>query len=251
MAGTNRDPLVPSSTLRLTPKGSCFWASAHPTQHAARRRPATSIRYAAPVRMYIDESGDPGTKLDRKGTSPHFVVAGVLVKDELDLARCTRGLNEFASIALRKRSEFKFNRCDNTLRTQYLQAASRLPWQYLAIVLNKSKLRGPGFQFKDTVYKYTVRLLLSNAEPYLNEATLIFDACGSRDFRDTMSPYCKSKAEGVKRVLAQQSHSDPMLQLADMVAGAVARSYKPDLAESGTFRAIIRGREHGVQFWPA
>ncbi len=137
----------------------------------------------------------------------------------------------------------------------YLRSANALPWQYLAIVLNKAKATGPGFRYKASLHKYVVSLLLQNAGPYLQDAIVVFDACGSRDFKKTMVPYVRRRAsrdgsDPIKRVLAQASHSDCMLQLADMVAGAVARSYKPEMAEHTTFRSIIRGRELGVQFWP-
>lgn len=208
------------------------------------------------MRLYIDESGDPGIRLDREGTSPHFVIAGVLVNTERDLEICSAGLVAFREANRISRDEFKFNKCDTNTRRDYLAAASRLPWRYFAVVLNKAGLSGPGFKFKNSLYKYTVSLLLQNAAPYMTDAIVVFDECRSRDFRRTMASYCKGKSrradgvESVKRVLAQSSHSDHLLQLADMVAGAVARAYKPELPDSTTFRSLIRSREVNVQFWP-
>jgi hypothetical protein len=194
--------------------------------------------------------------MDRTGTSAHFTVAGVLVSDDSSYERCAAGLAEFKAARAKDRTEFRFNQCGNDLRAEYLRAAARLPWRYLAVVLNKGKLRGAGFRYKDSLYKYTVHLLLSNAGPLLNDAIVVFDQCGSRDFKRTMRPYCMNRAtkkdgtEGIKRVLARASHSDHMLQLADMVAGSVARSYKPEMSDSGHYRRLIRAREIMVQFWP-
>lgn len=194
-------------------------------------------------------------QVGRHGTSPHFVVAGVLIKDDGALERCCAGIQKFITDNRIGRREFKFNQCDNELRLDYLRNANALPWQYLAIVLNKAKATGPGFRYKASLHKYVISLLLQNANPYLRDAFVIFDACGSRDFKRTMVPYIKRKAskngdDPIKRVSAKASHSDPMLQLADMVAGAVSRAFKPEMSDHTLFRSIIRGRELGVQFWP-
>ncbi len=61
------------------------------------------------LNLYIDESGDPGMHVERHGTSPHFVVAGVIVKDDGALERCRMGLDRFKADRRIQRREFKFN----------------------------------------------------------------------------------------------------------------------------------------------
>ncbi len=208
------------------------------------------------MHVFIDESGDPGIHVDRVGTSPTFVVAGIIVRNAADMDQCREGIQAFRRDAGYRRPEFKFNQCDANTRKEFLTATTRLPWKFVAVAMNKARLSGPGFKFKESFYKYAVSLLLSNARPYLSDATVVFDRCGNRDFRRTMVPYVKrasAKQDGtdpIRRALAQASHSDDLLQLADMVAGAVARSYKLDKTDAKTYRAIVRGHELGVQYWP-
>lgn len=54
----------------------------------------------------------------------------------------------------------------------------------------------------------------------------------------------------IKKVRTEPSHSNNLLQLADMVCGAVARSFRPDKPDRHVYRKLIRHRELGVQVWP-
>jgi hypothetical protein len=54
----------------------------------------------------------------------------------------------------------------------------------------------------------------------------------------------------IKKVKAQQSHANNLLQLADMVCGAVARSFRAGKKEAGGYRKIIEPKELSVEIWP-
>ncbi len=208
------------------------------------------------MRLYIDESGDTGMNLRKEGTSRHFVLAAVLVQSAADLDRCVAGVEAFKAERSIRRGEFRFNRCDRHLRAEYLACAATLPWRYLAVVIDKSSFARAVAQPGESLYSLAVNLLLETARPFLQQAILVFDSCGSREFRRTMSPYCKKRtrrvdgSDVIKRVLAQASHSDPMLQLADMVVGAVARSLKPGATDSRTYLRLIGSRHLATRAWP-
>ena len=124
------------------------------------------------------------------------------------------------------------------------------------IVINKPKLTGPGFHFKESFYKYTCSLVFENAKPHLNDATVVIDGSGSREFKKQLSAYLRKRVRDadsgkcvIKKVKIQDSRSNNLLQLADMVCGAVARCYSGK-AEARECRNLIRHREIYVQFWP-
>ncbi len=54
----------------------------------------------------------------------------------------------------------------------------------------------------------------------------------------------------IKKVGMKPSHSDNLLQLADMVCGAIARACHQDKRQSDVFRRIIAHREVSVLLWP-
>ena len=123
---------------------------------------------------------------------------------------------------------------------------------YFGVVINKdpTKLYGDGFQVKESFYKYACSLVFENAKPYLRDATVVIDGSGTRDFKNQLQSYLKKKIGGsIKKVKMQSSHSNNLIQLADMIAVAIQRS----LGQKGdrmVYRPIIKPREMRVQVWP-
>ena len=54
----------------------------------------------------------------------------------------------------------------------------------------------------------------------------------------------------IKKVKIQDSKKNNLIQLADMVCGAVSRSFRSDSKKDQSPRSLIRHREIYVQFWP-
>lgn len=64
---------------------------------------------------------------------------------------------------------------------------------YYSVVINKVKLTGPGFRFKESFYKYVCQMALNNCREYLDEAVIVIDGSGSREFRQQLQTYIKEK----------------------------------------------------------
>lgn len=101
--------------------------------------------------VFIDESGDPGLKLG-SGSTDYFIVTLVVFEDN-DEATATD-----QRIDLLKRElgfpagfEFHFNKVKGTIREAFLSAVASFEFFYFSIVINKAKLNGPGFKFKDAL----------------------------------------------------------------------------------------------------
>ncbi len=205
---------------------------------------------------FIDESGDPGLKLE-SGSSPYFVVALVLFNDNDEALAADQRIGLLRrELRLHDQFEFRFTHLKQELREAFLKAVAPYEFFYFAIVINKRKLYGPGFKFKESFYKYTCGLVFENAKPHLANATVVIDGSGSREFRRQLSTYLHRRINTIggvggfiRKVKIQDSRSNNLLQVADMVSGAVARSStgKPDAA---IYRRLIKHREIFVQFWP-
>lgn len=114
---------------------------------------------------------------------------------------------------------------------------------------------GEGFQYKDSFYKYAAGPVFEDAKAQLIDATVVLDECGSRDFRKQLSKYLKGRINDGERVLIKKvkmepSHSNNLLQLADMICGAVSRSFDMTKQNRMEFRRLIRHRELKLQVWP-
>lgn len=206
--------------------------------------------------VFVDESGDAGLKVGN-GSSSHFIVA-LTIFDDRDEAR--EADNHITSIRrqlkLRTDFEFHFHKMSATIRQTFLQEMNQFRYRYCCIVINKAKLTGPGFKYPASFYKYACKLVCSNAKDYLNEAKVVIDGSGTREFKRQLATYLKKNVNDpscgyrhIKAVGMEDSKKSNLLQLADMIAGSVARSYKGK-GDSATYRALIRAKETYVQVWP-
>ena len=208
--------------------------------------------------VFIDESGDPGRQIDR-GSSLYFIVALVTFDDEQEALACDH------RIGLLKRElgrppqfEFHFAKNSRHIRDEFLRAVTPYQFFYHVFGLNKDpeKLYGPGFNVKESTYKYTARLTFENAKPYLDNARVVIDESGDRRFRDEIATYLRRRvrdSEGkrlIRGVKIQRSHSNNLLQLADYVAGISNRVAlgKPDGLELR--KRYLAAHELTRQIWP-
>ncbi|MCI0495937.1 DUF3800 domain-containing protein [candidate division KSB1 bacterium] len=207
--------------------------------------------------VFVDESGDPGLKLDQ-GSSNYFIVILVLFEDERDAQDLDLRINLLRKeFAFHNEFEFKFNNLRSDYRIKFLEAISPYSFLYHGIVINKEKLFGRGFQYKGSFYKYACSLVFQNAKPYLDSAVVFVDGSGSKEFRFQLQKYLKDRinqknswSRYISSVKIQDSKKNNLLQVADMIAGAVGRSYKYDKKDHNLYRDIIKHREIFVQFWP-
>jgi hypothetical protein len=206
--------------------------------------------------VFIDESGDPGMP-PGGGSSAYFTVTMVVIEDREEAAALEKRIAALRSeLHMPVGMEFHFSKLKAAWREAFLQAVASCEWFYFSVVLNKAKLTGKGFQFPDPFYKYTCGLVFQNAKPYLNDAIVVIDGSGGREFRTQLCTYLRKRInEGgdapklIRKVKLQDSRQNLLLQLADMVCGAVARSYTAP-AEQNNYRKLISHREMLVQFWP-
>ena len=98
--------------------------------------------------------------------------------------------------------------------------------------------------------------MLENTKPHLHNAKVVIDKSGSHKFRSELAKYLKRKMNEpgsdilIKNVKMERSDSNNLLQVADMVCGAVARSYNEGKKDQWNYRNSISHRELLVEVWP-
>lgn len=202
--------------------------------------------------VFIDESGDTGRKLD-KGSSKYFVVALVVFEDNDEAINCDQRISLLKKeMQMPEGAEFKFGKLRREQREAFFNAVLPYSFFYFGIVINKdpSKLYGEGFRIKESFYKYACGLVFENAKPFLKDATVVIDGSGSREFKRQFQSYLKKKVGPlIRKVKMQSSHSNNLIQLADMVAGAINRNLGKK-GDRDVYRPLIKSREIRVQIWP-
>ena len=205
---------------------------------------------------FIDESGDPGMP-PGGSCSEYFTVTMVVFEDHDEASALEQRIELLKrELHIPAGMEFHFSKIKRAWREDFLRAVAPYDWFYFSVVINKAKLTGKGFQFPDPFYKYTCGLVFQNAKPHLRDAIVVIDGSGGREFRTQLNTYLRKRInEGgdapkvIRKVKLQDSKRNSLLQLADMVCGAVARSYSTP-SEQSCFRKLISHREIQVQFWP-
>lgn len=207
--------------------------------------------------VFVDESGDTGLKIEQ-GSSEFFTVSIVIFEEHDEAQACDDRITLLRrELGKPETFEFHFRENSDAVRQAFFRAVVPYNFFYFAFVINKAKLDGPGFQFKDSFYKYVCGLVFTNAKPYLDDAIVKIDGSGNREFKRQLASYLKKKvntakspSQHIKKVSTPDSKNNNLLQLADMICGAVARSYRPDRVDAAQYHKLIKHRENAVQFWP-
>ncbi len=173
-----------------------------------------------------DEAGDVSFAFD-KGATRYFVVA-VIATTEPDSLR-QRLVDLRQSSGLPHEYEFKFNALSSmALRRRVFASLGEADFEAWAIIVDKTNLSDPFKVMQGLdVYVYFVTELIQLIPPEKRAgATLILDEFGSAsqvrlELRRFMA--ARGIPRHFKRVLAKRSRSEPLIQIADLVAGAVLR----------------------------
>jgi hypothetical protein len=204
--------------------------------------------------VFIDESGDTGFKF-KEGSSDYFIIVLVVFEDFDQANLCDQRIQQLKTELGKKQDwEFHFKTNTHKIRETFLKAVLPYNFFYYGIVINKSKMLGTTFENKENFYRYTCSLVFENAKDKLNNAIVLIDGSGEREFRNNLSKYLKHKMNDynkqlIKKVKMQTSHSNCLLQLADYVAGSINRSYS-DKKLAKEYRKIIAPREISVEIIP-
>jgi hypothetical protein len=193
--------------------------------------------------VFIDESGDPGFKLDR-GSSPVFVAAMVIFQDR-EAAQTTEQVIGKTKAALKVAREFKFNSSSTKVREAFFRAVAGCPFRVRAIVVDKAAIRSTNLKSnKERFYGFFVRLMMAHDGGQLRQADVRIDGSGDRAFKREFRSYLRRQlgADALKSCSFSDSHRDLLIQLADMVAGAIARSYRTDRPARETWRKMLAGK---------
>jgi len=179
--------------------------------------------------VLIDESGDPGFKLTR-GSSTHFLVAMVIFEDFGEAERASAAIGKLRD-RLGIKPEFKFSGCRPEVRDEFFETVAPYRFQVRALVVDKTKIYSPHLrETTDSFYNFFLRQLIEYDGGILAGASIKIDGKGSRHFKKQMAAYLRRHLPDTKvdKIRIVDSKGDNLVQLADMAAGAIGRSYMGD-----------------------
>lgn len=194
--------------------------------------------------ILIDESGDAGFKL-AKGSTPHFFVVMVIFRDLREAEAASQAIGE-AREALRIKPEFKFSKCSAQVRDGFFEAVRPFRFTVRALVVDKARIYSTDLRASaDRFYSYFVRLLIRHDADLLAGARVKIDGRASHELRRDLARALREHQSVLKvaNIKFADSHRDNLIQLADMAAGAIARSYRDDVRkDADRWREMLAGK---------
>jgi hypothetical protein len=176
--------------------------------------------------VFIDESGCPGFKVPR-GSDPVFALGMVIFQSGEDAAATQACIDDLLR-ELGHKPEFKFSRCKADVRDAFFAAVIQHRFTVRAMVVEKKVIYSPHLRTSpDDFYSFLVKELMQNDAGALDRARVRIDGSGDREFRRALSTYLRRElGDRIRDLRMVDSKADPLMQLADMCVGAIARSYR-------------------------
>jgi len=177
--------------------------------------------------VFIDDSGDAGL---RNPNTNQLIVAAVIVVDEN-----MKELLEDAINLFRRRlgwvdlHEFKFSKTEKSILIELINFVKHFDFKAYAVVLDKKNI-DPGsiIKSKMSVYNHTIKELL--VQVCKNNQIVVIDGKATKSHAEKIRTYLRQslKENGIDNTSIRfvDSRKDSIIQLADIIAGAIARSYK-------------------------
>ena len=197
-------------------------------------------------------------KLGKDSSSYLFITMVVFENPSESNAAIVRIAEIRQGLGWEKETEFHFNKMSPRFRKTFLQSVVSLNFSYFSIVIDKAKLESDNFRnHPESLYKSACNYLFSNAKHTLRNARVVVDGSGSKQFKKQFCAYLKSRANDwvdgdeklIRKVQMEDSAKNSLIQLADMVCGAVARSFT-DKKDARDYRQIVKRKEAHIQVWP-
>lgn len=185
--------------------------------------------------VFIDESGDPGFKL-QNGSSPVFVLSMVIF-DDTSQAQIANQIIKRLQSENKIKPEWKFSKSSNTARDNFFCGIKPVRFVSRSIVIQKDVIRSINLKSNPRgFYNFFARLMCIHDGGILNDAKITIDGSGDREFKRHLSAYMRKELPSgtMKNLAFRDSAKDSLVQLADMCAGAIARSYKQDDRQNAT-----------------
>lgn len=195
--------------------------------------------------VFIDDSGDPGFKLEN-GSSHLFVIACCVFESAENAEQAASSVKQLRDeLGRSSLSEFKFSKTRLELQKKFFSRLDPDLFFIRSIVVDKKTLDSKYLLADhESFYNYVIQLVLTNSEGTIQEASVKIDGSGSRDYRAAARKYLiaevnKSGAQLIRKVSFVKSHTDFLIQVADMFAGCIRRSSDASDKNQITYQAML------------
>lgn len=183
-------------------------------------------RYCA----YVDESGNTSLEFGSDGVSTHYIIVSVIAATEKQ-AELTDKLEEIRKSHFQT-GEIKSSKVakNDTRRQKILDDLVKLEWKCVGLVVDKRSLNSKGFSFKGSFVKHLQGRLYKQLFQTYPDLKIYADQYGRDSFLNGFTKYVEERHKPTlfeRSGIEFCSSKDVVgIQLADFVAGTLARGYE-------------------------
>ena len=205
---------------------------------------------------FLDEWGNNGLDFTKPGVSTHFIVTAItlrkeqLSETETQLEAICKRFFQTGPIKSAKVGS------DDKRRIMILKQLLTVPFQLFALVVDKRELRGEGFYYKGSFYKFLHGLADRELYRSFPNLELVADRHGDESFMQGFTQYIYNRH--VPTLFNQasfrfvNSQASLLIQAADLVAGTLARCYDETVLspERASFVQLLKPKLLTLKYWP-
>lgn len=210
-----------------------------------------------PTTAYVDEFGTHARGFGQDGVSTHFIICCILVAPEKE-----QELRELLDTIRKKdfgNGEIKSSSIgnDDKRRLKILSEIVKADFTVLSLVVDKRKLEGDGFPFKQSFYKFLNKVTFRELKRVFHDLDIVMDEHGSEKYMTQFIVYLRNEHPSdlfnkTSNIRFENSKSNILIQLADFFAGTLARCYDETKKSSfaKNFQEIFKHRISQLSFYP-
>lgn len=200
------------------------------------------------MHAFLDDSGDAGMKFET-GSTRYLVMAACIFRNPADIEEAARVIRACRDdLGRGPRWEFKHAKSSADTRDAFFAAIRPLKFDARAIIIDKERLYSEALTTRPKfLQNYAIKMMLTHTRETVRDAKLVIDGKDSKAFRMKNATYFRNEINRavpgtIRAVSCEDSVQNPLIQLADMVAGAVHRHYRQDRDANPAHIAEIRRR---------
>jgi len=191
--------------------------------------------------VFIDESGDAGFKVVQ-GSSQVFVLAAVIFQNREKIHQVEHLMAKLREEwHLSPDYEFHFSKESIQRKAEFCRRVCHSPFKVRAIVVDKSIIYPDAWIRKspNRFYNFFSNKLLKHSFGKIVNAKIRIDGKMNRELKTYLQRQLNQSEKIAADIKFCDSTSTPMIQLADMIAGAIARAYAPEKKKHDEMKKIL------------
>ncbi len=141
--------------------------------------------------------------------------------------------------------EFKFHKSSPAIKEKFLRAVNPFNFSIRCLVVDKTLIHSEELKNnKKSFYGYVIKTVLQYSNNEIVDAKIKIDGSGDRTFRRSFLVYLRKNLNSRDRKIMKNcklvdSRDNVLIQMADMVAGSVRRSYDETKNDKSKYKGII------------